>query len=111
MDWLTLLLREAGLVLLGPAPPPAGDVTGEVWTDHDREVVRLIYEVLVEERDCARCGAPLRPAVSARVVAGPFAPPRFVVTARCRTWRRHRHVAEVAHERGGLRLGAIHPAR
>jgi predicted nucleic acid-binding Zn ribbon protein len=115
MDWLTFCFGGAGFTGILPLGPwnalllPAGRLTGEEWTEQDADVVRLVYEVLVEQTPCARCGAPLRRSVSAHIVAA-FTGPRFMVTARCRSWRRHRHVAVVRHGRGGLQFEALHPA-
>jgi hypothetical protein len=115
MDWFMVVLSGAGCTGALPAgwngpAPPVGDLTGESWTDHDPDIVRLVYQVLVEQGACGRCGGPLRPAVAVRLVVGACTPPRFVVTARCRRRRRHRHVAQAAHRRGGLMFGALRPA-
>jgi hypothetical protein len=115
MEWLTACLWQAVLTGIPPNVPwnaavPVAELTGESWTDHDPDIVRLVYAVLVEQSTCGKCDAPLRPVFSARIVVGPCTPPRFVVTARCRSWRRHRHVAQVTHRRGGLCFEELHPA-
>ena len=116
VDWLTRCLWEAGLTGIpplalwqAPVPAAAGPV-GESWTDHDPDIVRLVYEVLAEQSACGRCGAPLRRVVSIRVVIAPPVILGVAVTARCRSWARHRHVAMATHQRGGLRFEELHLA-
>jgi hypothetical protein len=115
VDWLTVFVGDAALIgvlpITGWIPPvqPAGQPSAEWWTDHDLDIVRLVYETLTERSVCGRCGMPLRRVVLARPVRGAYAAPRILVSVRCRSWRRHRQVAEVADRRGELRFGELRP--
>jgi hypothetical protein len=97
----------------GPGPQPREPVADEVCagpTAIDLELVRVVYEVLVERVGCGLCGAPLHPAIAVEVTRGSFTAARIVVTAHCRGWRRHRHLAGVVERAGDLRFGQLGPS-
>jgi hypothetical protein len=114
MDWLLLSWAYWAAAIGAPAalpPPPArrdgADTAGP--TAVDRWLIEVTYEVAATATWCEACGAPLYGQV--RLTACPAARGRgwrMRVDARCRGWRRHRHVAVVDEACRDLRLGRLH---
>lgn len=84
----------------GPEPPSAVD----------RWLIQVVYEMIADEETCSKCtaalGAGLRVSVSPTFGRPPLW--RVAVTTRCRGWRRHRHVADIARPARDMVLGALH---
>ena len=76
----------------------------------DRDLVRVVYGVAVEQIPCGVCGAALDPAIDVRQRHGAFAAPRILAATHCQGSGRHRHVAKVRERAGELRLGYLRPA-
>jgi hypothetical protein len=109
---------------LGGTSDPSRDVHDEdaglswagVWGSEqpsamDRWLIQLVYEFVAAGATCSRCGAPLGRGL--RVVQSPTLgrPPmwRVAVVTRCRGWRRHDYVANVARPSHDVVLGSFHP--
>ena len=75
----------------------------------DLELIGVIYEVLVEQVDCATCGAPLHRAVRVELIHRSLAAAQILVTTHCGGRKRHRHVANVVEQAGDLRFGQLEP--
>ena len=77
----------------------------------DRWLIKFVYEFIAAEASCSRCGAPLGRGL--RVVSSPAVghPPlwRVSVVTRCRRWRRHGHIANVARPSDDVVLGSYCP--
>ena len=89
-----------------PRDPPAEDECGDPST-LELDVIRVVYEVLVEEAGCAICGAPLQRVINIELRQRFFRAAEIVVSTNCRGWRRHRQVATVLHRDGDLLFGQL----
>ncbi|MFG6198248.1 hypothetical protein [Nonomuraea sp. JJY05] len=86
------------------------DPTGRHWIERNRYeppgaaekwLIEIVYETVVAETRCTRCGAPLdRPRL--RADAWPVR-----VATRCRGSARHRHRADVSRAPDGLHTGPL----
>ena len=84
----------------GYVPPPK---------DIELQFIAIAYECETAWTTCERCRAYLRADVEVVVAPSSAAPWWCVqVVARCRGFRRHRHLATVTDEDGHLRFGAFH---
>jgi hypothetical protein len=112
--WAGVLSASAGQTTLwgwprpSPTEPAAHNECAEP-TALDLELIRVVYEVLVERVDCAVCGAQLHRAVNVELTQPSFATAQILVATHCRGWRRHRYVATVAERAGELRFGQLGP--
>lgn len=77
----------------------------------DLEIVKAVYEVLVERVRCGSCGVALDGTVNVKLSRGFFNAAGFIVATRCHGLRRHRHVASVLKRASELRFGQLHLAR
>jgi hypothetical protein len=116
MDWLLPYYWAVGLSASGipmtswglvSLPLRDPDARCADLIDLDVELVRVLYEVLVERTDCGLCGAPLEPAVNVELARRSLTVGRIVVATRCRGSRRHRQVATVVERNGELRFGRL----
>jgi hypothetical protein len=118
MDWLLPYDWAAALSASGnpmtswgsPGTPPrrlAADNQCPEPRDLDIELVRVLYEVLVQRADCAICDAPLEIAVDVEPTRGSSTVSRIVVVTHCRGSKRHRHMARVVERNGELRFGQL----
>jgi hypothetical protein len=109
---------------LGGSPDPSSDSRDQhvpiahagFWgSEHpsavERWLIRLVFEFVAAEAACSRCGAPLGRGL--RLVTSPTRGlPRLwrvSVVTRCRGWRRHGHVADVARRSDDVVLGSFRP--
>lgn len=94
-------LRSTRAGFWGSEQPSAVDV----W------LIKLVYDFVAAEAACSRCGARLGHRL--RVVPSPThgLPPRWRVSVvtRCRGWRRHGYIANVARPSHDVVLGSFHP--
>jgi hypothetical protein len=92
-------------------PSRAGFWGSEQPSAVDRWLITLVYDFVAAEAACSRCGAPLGRGL--RVVPSPthgLRPLwRVSVVTRCRGWRRHGHIANVARRSDDVELGSFRP--
>lgn len=94
-------VRSSPAEFWGTEPPSAVDT----W------LIKLVYEFVAAKAAYSRCGAPLGRGL--RVVPSPTLghPPlwRVSVVTRCRGWRRHGHIANLAQRSDDVVLGSFRP--
>ena len=79
-------------------------------TPLDMWLIELTYTVVAEQSSCGKCDAQLGRRISVRPSPPGSSSWQATVAIRCRGWRRHRHLAEVAEVSKDLRLGPLHVA-
>src|SRR6476659_6116921 len=115
MEWLlpydwAAALSASGISLTSwasPGTPPrklAADNQCPELGDLDIELVRVLYEVLVQRAECAIYDAPLDLAANVELTRRSFNVDRIVVVTHCRGSKRHRHMAKVVERNGELRF-------
>ena len=119
MEWIlmyywaaALSTSESPMTWWGFGRPPRHPATNCADpTAADLELIRVLYEVLVEQADCAVCGARLQRAVKVELIRRSLTANQILVTTQCRGPKRHRHEASVVEQAGDLRFGVLRQTR
>jgi hypothetical protein len=119
MEWILLYYWAAALsasetpmTWWGFGPPPRHPATNrDNPRAADLDLIKVLYEVIVEQVDCAICGARLERAVKVELIRRSLPADQILVTTHCRGRKRHHHEASVVEQAGDLRFGVLRQTR